>query len=253
VAVNCASLPSSLLESELFGHVRGAFTGASAPRRGLFVEADGGTLLLDEIGDMPLELQPHLLRVLEDRQVRPVGADAARPVDVRVLAATHQPLEERVAAGKFRADLYYRLDVLTLRVPPLRERVEDLPELFAAFVSRSGSARIERLSSAALAALERYPWPGNVRELENLVRRLAVLVERPVVERSDLEEHAPRLVGPTVSPLSVARTTLPTLRQLQDDYIAYVVAECGGNKTRAAEILGIDVSTIHRRERSTGS
>ncbi len=251
VAVNCASVPATLLESELFGHVKGSFTGATAARRGLFVEADGGTLFLDEIGDMPLELQAHLLRVLEDGTVRPVGADTGRTVDVRVVAATHQPLEQKVAAGAFRADLYYRLDVVPLVLPPLRERIEDLPELYASFAARAGgSAR--HLSPEALAVLERHPWPGNVRELENLARRLAVLVDHDVVTEEDLEAHAPSLRRAELPrPLERARRELPTLREVQDDYIGFVVERCGGNKTRAAEILGIDVSTIHRRERVT--
>jgi two-component system response regulator HydG len=250
VAVNCASVPASLLESELFGHLRGAFTGATGARRGLFVQADGGTLFLDEIGDMPLELQAHLLRVLEDRVVRPVGADIGATVDVRIVTATHQDLEGRVAAGRFRSDLFYRLDVVPIRLPPLRERVDDIPELFAAFIAKAAPTPVARLSAESMAILERYPWPGNVRELENLVRRLALLVDHPLVTPEDLRAHAPQLLAAKLdSPLDRARATLPTLKQLETDYLAWVLDRCGGNKTRAAEVLGVDVSTIHRRTR----
>ena len=250
VAVNCASIAASLLESELFGHAKGSFTGAATARRGLFVEADGGTLFLDEIGDMALELQAHLLRVVEDGVIRAVGADTGRRVDVRLVVATHQDLEARVADGRFRADLFYRLNVVPIVLPPLRERVDDIAELFAAFAART--ANPQRLSAGAFEALEHYPWPGNVRELENLVRRLGLLVDHPLVTEADLRGVAPNLFGPrSLSPLDVARRDQPTLAELERDYIAAVIQACGGNKTRAAEILGIDVSTIHRRARGS--
>ncbi|WNG42978.1 sigma-54-dependent Fis family transcriptional regulator [Archangium minus] len=252
VAVNCTAIPNALLESELFGHVKGSFTGATTPRRGLFLEADGGTLFLDEIGDMAPELQAKLLRVLEDGEVRAVGADASRKVDVRVVAATHQELEARVREGKFRQDLFYRLNVVPLFVPPLRERREDIPLLVEHFVAQSRKrnprARLTGFTPEALAALATAPWPGNVRELENLVERLAVVTVQETVDLPTLQLHAP---GVTVDahPLSRAQARMIPLRQLEGEYIAYVVAQCGGNKTKAAEILGIDVSTIHRRER----
>jgi two-component system response regulator HydG len=256
VAVNCTALPHALLESELFGHVKGAFTGATTARRGLFVEADKGTLFLDEIGDMPAELQAKLLRVLEDGEVRAVGADASRTVDVRILAATHQELETRVREGRFRADLFYRLNVVTLRIPPLRERREDIPLLVEHFISRARTrnprSKVTGLSPEVVAALGAMPWPGNVRELENLVERLVVLVPRETVELVDLRLHAPES-SPEAHPLALAQKELWPLRQLETEYIAWVVAHCGGNKTRAAELLGIDVSTIHRREREKGS
>ncbi|PTL84943.1 sigma-54 dependent transcriptional regulator [Vitiosangium sp. GDMCC 1.1324] len=252
VAVNCTAIPNALLESELFGHVKGSFTGATTPRRGLFLEADGGTLFLDEIGDMAPELQAKLLRVLEDGEVRAVGADASRKVDVRVVAATHQELEARVREGRFRQDLFYRLNVLPLFVPPLRERREDIPLLVEHFVAwsrkRNPRARLTGFSPEALAALAAAPWPGNVRELENLVERLAVVTVQETVDLPTLQLHAPGVTADT-HPLSRAQARLVPLRQLEGEYIAYVVAQCGGNKTRAAEILGIDVSTIHRRER----
>ena len=255
VAVNCTAIPTALLESELFGHVKGSFTGATTPRRGLFLEADGGTLFLDEIGDMAPELQAKLLRVLEDGEVRAVGADASRRVDVRVVAATHQELETRVKEGRFRQDLFYRLNVVPLRVPALRERSEDIPLLVEHFLTKSRErnprARLTGFTPEALAALAAAPWPGNVRELENLVERLAVVSVKETVDLATLQLHAPG-VSMDAHPLAQAQSRLVPLRQLEGEYIAYVVAQCGGNKTRAAEILGIDVSTIHRRERERG-
>ncbi|RKH56393.1 sigma-54-dependent transcriptional regulator [Corallococcus aberystwythensis] len=253
VAVNCTALPHALLESELFGHIKGAFSGATTTRRGLFVEADGGTLFLDEIGDMPPELQAKLLRVLQDGEVRAVGADGSRRVDVRILAATHQDLDARVKEGRFRADLFYRLNVVSLRVPPLRERMEDIPKLAEHFVAqaraRNPRSPVTTLAPEAVATLTRMPWPGNVRELENLVERLVVLGAQPTVDLAQLKLHTPD-AAPEVHPLAAAHGQVVPLRQLEGEYIAWVVARCGGNKTRAAELLGIDVSTIHRRERT---
>jgi two-component system response regulator HydG len=255
VAVNCTALPHALLESELFGHVKGAFTGATTARRGLFVEADGGTLFLDEIGDMAPELQAKLLRVLEDGEVRAVGADGARSVDVRVVAATHQDLEARVKEGRFRADLFYRLNVVSLRIPPLRERGEDIPMLVEHFMAqaraRNARSPVTGLAPEVVMELARMPWPGNVRELENLVERLVVLGGQPTVDLALLRLHACASL-PDTHPLAAAQEQVVPLRQLEGEYIAWVVARCGGNKTRAAELLGIDVSTIHRRERADG-
>ncbi|MFB1478869.1 sigma-54-dependent transcriptional regulator [Corallococcus sp. RDP092CA] len=253
VAVNCTALPHALLESELFGHIKGAFSGATTTRRGLFVEADEGTLFLDEIGDMPAELQAKLLRVLQDGEVRAVGADGSRKVDVRILAATHQDLDARVKEGRFRADLFYRLNVVSLRVPPLRERTEDIPKLAEHFVAqaraRNPRSPVTTLSPEVVATLTRMPWPGNVRELENLVERLVVLGAQPTVDLAQLRLHTSD-GAPEAHPLAAAHGQVVPLRQLEGEYIAWVVARCGGNKTRAAELLGIDVSTIHRRERT---
>ncbi|HZI08762.1 MAG TPA: sigma-54 dependent transcriptional regulator [Myxococcus sp.] len=255
VAVNCTALPHQLLESELFGHLKGAFTGATSARRGLFVEADQGSLFLDEIGDMPLELQARLLRVLEDGEVRAVGADASRKVDVRIIAATHQDLDARVREGRFRADLFYRLNVVTLRLPPLRERREDIPLLVEHFTARARvrnpRSRMQAVAPEVVSALAAMPWPGNVRELENLIERLVVLAPSETAGMDDLRPHLP----PTAEgsqPLTLAQQELWPLRRLETEYIAWMVARCGGNKTRAAELLGIDVSTIHRRERERG-
>ena len=255
VAVNCTTVPEALLESELFGHLKGAFSGASSSRRGLFVEADRGTLFLDEIGDMPLGLQAKLLRILEDGEVRPLGADVGRKVDVRLIAATHQDLEQRVKGGVFRADLFYRLNVVPILVPPLRSRSEDIPQLVERFlanaIQRNSGARARRFLPELVAALAGYPWPGNVRELENVVERLVIVSTTETVGLADLELSAPSMAhSPT--PLDHARERMVPLRQLEDDYIAWVVAQCGGNKTRAAALLGIDVSTIHRRGRGQG-
>ncbi len=252
VAINCTALPESLLESELFGHTRGAFTGATAARAGLFVEANGGTLFLDEIGDMPHALQGKLLRVLQQGEVRAVGSDESRTVDVRIVAATHQDLERRVAEGTFRQDLYYRLNVVPVRVPPLRERLEDVPVLVEHFLatarSRNPHSPVQRVAPEVVTALSRYPWPGNVRELENLIERLVVVGTAPEITIGDLTSLAPGIVGGQ-DRFSLPRDQLATLRDVEEEYIAWVLEKCGGNKTRAAEVLGIDPSTIHRRSR----
>jgi two-component system response regulator HydG len=252
VAVNCTALPESLLESELFGHTRGAFSGATAPRRGLFVEADGGTLFLDEIGDMPTALQAKMLRVLQDGELRAVGSDTVRRVDVRIIAATNQDIEKQVAAGRFRSDLFFRLNVVSIAVPPLREHPDDISELVECFVGRARArnpgARAQRISADVIERLMAHAWPGNVRELENLVERLVILATGEEIGADALDRFAPRLTtGP--SPLELAQERLLPLRELEAMYIAWVVAQYAGNKTRAAEVLGIDVSTIHRRER----
>jgi len=256
VAVNCTALPNNLLESELFGHVRGSFTGATTARRGLFVEADGGTLFLDEIGDMDVGLQAKVLRVLEDGEVRAVGSDASQRVDVRIVAATNQDLSRRVRDGAFREDLLYRLDVVRIQLPPLRERPQDIPLLVDKLLSdarqRNGYSPVRALTDDAIAMLGRQQWPGNVRELANLLERLVVVGRTETVGAAEIEAlQANPDVDPTEldSPLARARTELIPLRQLEADYIDWVIGRCGGNKTRAAEILGVDVSTIHRRRK----
>jgi two-component system response regulator HydG len=251
VVVNCTALPEHLLESELFGHLRGAFTGASATRRGLFLEADGGTLFLDEIGDMGVGLQAKVLRTIQDGEVRAVGSDQPRKTDVRIVAATHRDLEEQVKTGSFRQDLYYRLNVVPLMVPPLRARTGDVPILIAHFLAdalqRNGYAKARRFSAEAMAVLAQSPWPGNVRELQNVIERLVIISSKEVLDVSDLESHAPGVFADS-SPIAEARRTLVPLKQLEAEYINWVIGRCGGNKTKAAEILGIDVSTIHRKK-----
>jgi two-component system response regulator HydG len=209
----------------------------------VFREANGGTLMLDEVGDMPLATQAKLLRVLQEREVRPLGGSTVHAVDVRVIAATHQDLEARVASGGFRADLYYRLAVVPLSVPPLRDRTGDIPVLANHFLARARAAcphsPVERLSDGALAALCAYAWPGNVRELENLVERMVVLGTAAELTADDVRAVIPVPALPR----------LRTLREVEDDYIDWVLGQCGANKTRAAEILGVNPSTLYRRRR----
>jgi two-component system, NtrC family, response regulator HydG len=249
VAVNCAAMPEPLLESELFGHSKGAFTGATQARRGLFVEADGGTLFLDEIGDMPLALQGKLLRILQSGEVRAVGTETTRTVDVRCIAATHRDLNVLVAEGRFREDLFFRLNVLRVRIPPLRERPDDIPHLLEHFLQRSRSripeTQVVGITPAALDRLASYPWPGNVRELENLIERLVVTASTPLLDLDAVEEA----LGPNrmVDRLAwLVKDPMP-LAELEERYIAAVLDQVHGNKTRAAEILGIDQSTIYRK------
>jgi len=266
VPVNCAAIPEPLLESELFGHERGAFTGADRARSGLFEQADRGTLLLDEIGDMPLGLQTRLLRVLEDGRVRRVGGDRDRGVDVRVVAATSQDLDQAVAQGRFRRDLYYRLNVVRVRVPPLRERMEDLPLLVDAMLRRA-SARLgrpgARLAPEALAALARHPFPGNVRELENALERALLVCAGPVVELGDLP---PELAGAPIPPagrggallafgeddgaadLSIKAHTAALERHL----ITLALIRTGGNRTQAARLLELSTKALLYKIRDYG-
>ncbi len=239
VAVNCAAIPPALLESELFGHLRGSFTGADSDREGRFQAASGGTLFLDEIGDMPLELQAKLLRSLQERQVEPVGSSKPVPIDVRILAATHQDLEQLVESGSFRRDLYFRLNVVPLTVPPLRERLEDIPLLARHFLRRLGEPEV-KLEPSALECLRRYSWPGNVRELENMVERaLALRIDPERLTDADFI-----LPEPCSAPLSAnGSLQLPeggiVLDQLERDLIRAALHKAQGNQTRAAALLGI--------------
>jgi two-component system response regulator HydG len=254
VAVNCAALPEQLLESELFGHTRGAFTGASQSRRGLFVEADGGTLLLDEIGDFPLPLQGKLLRVLQSGEIRPVGSEARRTVDVRCIAATHKDLSELVQQGLFREDLFFRLDVLRVHVPALRERADDIPVLAEHFLQRSlagaPQSALHGFEPEALDFLVGYEWPGNVRQLQNLIERLVVTASTPLAPLADVK----RAVGPVRDSDPIAALVQKPLRldDLEKRYIAGVLQRVGGSKIKAAEILGVDASTLYRREKPRG-
>ena len=247
VPVNCAAVPETLLESELFGHEKGAFTGAQQKRAGLFAQAHGGTLFLDEIGDLPLALQVKLLRVVQDKAVRPVGGAEALRLDLRLVTATNHDLATLVQEGKFREDLYYRLAVIPIRLPSLRERPEDIPLLAEHFL-RLAAARLgktpTRFADDAAAWMLEHRWPGNVRELENLVERAAILARGPVITLADL--HTEFSVAPGASSLR------PTLDEMAGQYIQRVLDEVQGDKYAAAKILGVSVRTLQRRAGPAG-
>jgi DNA-binding NtrC family response regulator len=252
VPVNCTALSESLLESELFGHARGAFTGAVAAKRGLFEMADGGTLFLDEIGDMGPKMQAQLLRTLQDGEVRPVGSPEAIKVDVRLVCATNRDLEADVRAGRFREDLYFRINVVTVKLPPLRERAGDIPILvnhFLAKVARREGRTEASIARDALDMLCRYAWPGNVRELENAIERAVAVAKGNVILPSDLPVDVTGGAPPAPAGIIDDR---PTLAELERRYIALVLSECGGNKKKAAERLGIDRRTLYRALERSG-
>jgi two-component system response regulator HydG len=245
VSVNCAAMPEPLLESELFGHVRGAFTGATSTRPGLFVEAHGGTLFLDEIGDMKAALQAKLLHVLENGKVRPVGSSRERDTDVRVIAATHRDLRELVATGHFREDLLYRLEGVVIEVPPLRQRREDIPLLAEHFLrearTRHPKATVDRFSNAAVHAMLDYGWPGNVRELEHAVGRAVLLAMGSEIQPNDLPDPLER--RPARADCTFGDTIVP-VRELQRRYAAWALDKLGGRKMLTCEKLEIDAKTL---------
>jgi two-component system response regulator HydG len=250
VAVNCAAVTESLLESELFGHARGAFTGATHDRAGLFEAAHGGTLFLDEVGEVPASMQAKLLRALQEREVRRVGENTSRKVDVRVVAATNRELAEEVRLGRFRQDLYYRLRVIELKIPPLRERREDilpLARLLLAEASERLGRKVAALAPEAVDQLLRYDWPGNVRELGNAVERAVALCEGQRVEREDLPEEV-RAAPPNLVPSGNPRR----LEDMEKQYILAVLAQNGGNRARTAEQLDIGVATLYRKLKQYG-
>ncbi len=253
-AINCSALTETLLESELFGYAKGSFTGATSDRPGLFESTSGGTILLDELGTTSPSLQASLLRVLQEKEVRRIGEHEPRKVDVRIIGATNANLEQLVQRGDFRADLFYRLGVLRIKLPPLRERgLEDLKLLVKHFLKKYGAGK--RMASEAMELLSRYSWPGNVRELENAIEHAVAVCTNHLVRISDLPEHIAEQAAP---PLAVQRgergeqRTLslfddrPTLDQLCRRYIQLVLAEAEGNKSRAAEVLGINRRTLYR-------
>ena len=248
LSINCGALPEGLLESELFGHVKGSFTGAVKDKSGLFTAAAGGTFFLDEIGETTPATQVKLLRVLQHREVIPVGATDSQPIDTRILAATNRDLEEEIRRGRFRRDLFYRLNVIAVHLPPLRERVDDIPLLSAAFLQRSAEQRLEpvkRLTEAATEVLQAHSWPGNVRELENALERAVILTTGDQIDAGGLPEKiTERRAEPLVSERPASNPTLDTIERA---YILWVLQSEGGNKTRAAEVLGIDPSTLHRK------
>jgi DNA-binding NtrC family response regulator len=249
VPLNCAGIPETLLESELFGHVRGAFTGATASRRGLIEEAHAGTLFLDEIAEMPMLLQAKLLRVLDDKEVRPLGSNRPSVVDFRIIAATNKDPRSRVAAGAFREDLFFRLNVAGIALPPLRERVGDLRLLTQHFIQKHATAQgrsVSGISRDALALLEAYRWPGNVRELENAIERGVAFASSDTIRPDDLPSY---LLGGRGSLLDVSTERATTLKELQEQYIARILTETGGDRDRAARILGVHPRTLRRRDR----
>ncbi len=253
VAVNCAALPESLLESELFGYEEGAFTGAKkGGKQGLFELAHGGTIFLDEIGEMPLKLQAELLRVVQEREVRRVGGDRIIPVDVRIIAATNHHFHTLLKNEMFRKDLYYRLAVLKMRVPPLRERKEDVPLLAEFFLSKFGhmNRRVRRMEIGHLQLLDRYDWPGNVRELEHVIQQLLILADGDAIDRKSVEDMLLELQSERLSEDRPGKEPGDRLEDIEADVIAAVLAEENQNKTRAARRLGIHRSTLRRKLRS---
>ena len=247
-SLNCGALPESLLESELFGHVKGSFTGAVRDKQGLFAAARGGTFFLDEIGEMSPATQVKLLRVLQEREAIPVGGTEAIPVDVRVVAATNRDLEDDIRRGRFRTDLYYRLNVIAIHLPPLRERRDDIPIFVDAFLKRivqEHNEPLKRLTPAALEPILAYDWPGNVRELENALERAVVLTRGETIDVGAIPE---KVTQRKAEPLVAERSHHnPTLDVIEQAYITWVLQGEGGNKTRAAEVLGIDPSTLYRK------
>ncbi len=248
VAINCASIPETLLESELFGHVRGAFTGATTTRKGLLEEADGGTVFLDEVSEMSVSLQAKLLRVLEDREVRPVGANRGQVVEFRVIACTNCDPQARIAAGSFRADLFYRLNVVGIHLPPLRARTGDLPLLVRHFIEKYAAQQqrpVRGLTREALALLESHRWPGNVRELENAVERAVAFAESELITPKDL----PSVLREQGDMVELGAAHAWSLQELEDRYISRVLELVAGDRARAAEILRVHPRTLQRRDR----
>ncbi len=250
IAVNCAALPEALLESELFGHVKGAFTDAKGQRKGLFLEAQGGTLFLDEIGDMPLNLQPKLLRALEERQVRPVGSNQPIAFDVRIVAATNCELESAIAEGSFREDLYYRLNVLQVEVPPLRTRGTDILMLANTFVKQfaaKAGKEVTGLSQAVAKKLMEYHWPGNVRELKNALEHAVVLSEFSEITLDDLPIRLKNAEQDNTAQRFFDSDQLITMAALEKQYILHVLSVVDNNRTAAAKVLGLDRKTLYRK------
>lgn len=247
IPVNCSGLPENLLESELFGHVSGAFTGADKSRKGLFSSAEGGTILLDEIGEMPIEMQTKLLRALQEKKIRPLGSDREQPVNVRILAATNQVLENKINEGTFREDLFYRLETLHLNLPPLKDRPEDIDLFTSHFIAQSASdldKEVSGISEKALEMIKEYPFPGNVRELKNIIRRAVVFCNSNTIEPSDLPEKM-RSIPSGEFNTSFLPKSLITMEDMRRKYARHVLEKTNGNKNEAARLLGISRSTLY--------
>lgn len=250
IAINCAALPEALLESELFGHAKGSFTGADKDKRGLFEEADGGTILLDEIGDMSPITQAKLLRVLQNGEIRPVGSAVTRRVDVRVIAATNHDLAQAVQDNRFREDLYFRLNVITIRIPPLRERMDALPVLVNHFIQQFSAKygkRITGLDEQAANILRNYAFPGNVRELESIIAHAVILADGERIRVRDLPDHVQRGGSPRLALAHSPDDTVLSLAEVEKRHIARVLEQLDGNQTAAAKKLGISRSTLWRK------
>jgi transcriptional regulator with PAS, ATPase and Fis domain len=252
VAFNCGSLTEELMANELFGHEKGAFTGADRERSGLLETADGGTVFLDEIGDMPLTMQVKLLRVIQERELLRVGGTRPLRVDVRFVAATHRDLQADVQAGHFRQDLYYRLNVITIHLPPLTERRDDIPLLahhFLKQISSSMNKAVTGIDPDAMELLGQYSWPGNVRELENIIERAVTLADRPTIGASHLPEYIRNL---TIETYRYVSSDVPTLEEQEKRYIQWVLEKTEGNKTQAAKIMDIDRVSLWRKLKRYG-
>lgn len=252
IPVNCTAIPEQLLESELFGHVKGSFTGAVGDKKGLFEEANSGTLFLDEIGDLSPTLQAKLLRVLQDKQIRPVGDSKLKQIDVRIIAATHRDLATMVKDGKFREDLYYRLKIIPVRVPSLRERVEDIPLLVESFIKKfaaQNASKVTGIAQQAMALLMAHPWPGNVRELEGVIERAVILSRSALIEDKDVLSGALETAKSAVEKLLDGN---PTLEKLEEHYIKRIMGQVNLDKDKAAKILGVSRRTLYRKEREYG-
>lgn len=259
LAINCAALPENLLESELFGYERGAFTGAGNAKPGLFEATNGGTLFLDEIGDLALPLQAKLLRVLQESEVRRIGASAAKKIDVRVISATHQPLKALVAESRFRQDLLFRLEVVSIDLPPLRARLEDLPDFAALFVAEAAARHqkpVFAVSPETFELLSRYAWPGNVRELQNAIERAVIFAKTSTIEIRDLPPHILELAGKGLgladSPHTISIPVGTPLREIEDILIRKTLELTQGDKNLTAKLLGINSRTIYRKLKEDG-
>ncbi|MFO1065588.1 MAG: sigma-54 dependent transcriptional regulator [Pirellulales bacterium] len=253
VTVNCAALPENLLESELFGHTKGAFTDARGERKGLFLQADGGTIFLDEIGEMPLAMQAKLLRVLEQRTVRPIGGEREIPIDVRIISATNRDLESAVEDHKFREDLFYRVNVIQIELPPLRARGSDILLIAQYYVRHFAERMTKQVSGIDPAAAERlltYNWPGNVRELRNVIERAVALTPRDIITAADLPDKLQKFRPDSVTLAGEDPGELVSLEEVELRYIQHVLKAVAGNQSQAARILGVDRKTLHRKLKS---
>lgn len=255
IAINCAALPEQLLESEMFGHVKGAFTGADADKRGLFEEADGGTIFLDEIGDMALVTQAKLLRVLQNGEIRAVGSSKPKRVDVRVIAATNRDLEKAVAQMSFREDLYFRLNVIQIRIPPLRDRLEALPRLVAHFVGRANAQfnkSVTGLDERAQALLRNYHYPGNIRELQSIIQHAVIMSDSNLIRADDLPEQVRSGTKPRLALPNYSAESIPSITEMEAQLIRTALDRLNGNQTEAAKRLGVSRSTLWRKMKEYG-